>query len=91
MLGSHSGSYFQVSDQGETTNSFSWNKVANMLYLESPAGSGQSSGFSACIKGGKDVSCSWDGGVTRPIACVLRASRLEAAANASPAPPRADV
>jgi len=52
--------YFQVSDQGETTNDFSWNKVANMLYLESPAGSGQSSGFSACIQGGAAVSCSWD-------------------------------
>ena len=31
-----------------------------MLYLESPAGSGQSSGFSSCIKGGKPVACSWD-------------------------------
>ena len=31
-----------------------------MLYLESPAGSGQDSGYSTCIKGGKPVACSWD-------------------------------
>ena len=31
-----------------------------MLYLESPAGSGESSGFSTCISGGKAVSCEWD-------------------------------
>eukprot|EP00966_Prymnesium_polylepis_P167693 3876347-Prymnesium_polylepis.1 len=35
-------------------------QVANMLYLESPAGSGDSSGFSTCIKGGKPVRCHWD-------------------------------
>ena len=35
-------------------------QVANMLYLESPAGSGESSGFSTCISGGKAVSCEWD-------------------------------
>ena len=52
--------YFQIDDQGFHTNDYAWNKVANMLYLESPAGSGQSSGFSACIKGGKDVACHWD-------------------------------
>ena len=34
--------YFQISDQGYYTNEFAWNKVAHMLYLESPAGSGQS-------------------------------------------------
>ena len=48
--------YFQIDDQGFHTNEYAWNKVANLLYLESPAGSGQSSGFSACIKGGKDVA-----------------------------------
>jgi len=52
--------FFQIDDQGFHTNDYAWNKVANMLYLESPAGSGQSSGFSACIKGGKDVACHWD-------------------------------
>ena len=31
-----------------------------MLYLESPAGSGQDSGFSTCIKGGKAVGCMWN-------------------------------
>lgn len=35
-------------------------QVVNMLYLESPAGSGDSSGYSECIKGGKAVACSWD-------------------------------
>jgi hypothetical protein len=31
-----------------------------MLYLESPAGSGQNSGFSTCIKAGKPVRCDWN-------------------------------
>lgn len=52
--------YFQIDDEGFHVNDYAWNKVANMLYLESPAGSGQSSGFSSCIKGGKAVACSWD-------------------------------
>jgi hypothetical protein len=50
----------QISDQGTYINEFAWNKVANMLYLESPAGSGQSSGYSTCIKGGIQVPCKWD-------------------------------
>ena len=29
--------YFQISDTGNYFNEFSWNGVANMLYLESPA------------------------------------------------------
>lgn len=35
---------FQVNDDGETLyeNTFSWNKIANVLYLESPAGVGYS-------------------------------------------------
>lgn len=51
--------YFQVADE-LSVNKHSWNQVANMLYLESPAGSGQSSGFSTCVKGGKPVGCSWN-------------------------------
>lgn len=52
---------FQIGDKehGNYINKFAWNKVANMLYLESPAGSG-SAGFSQCIKGGKVVGCSWN-------------------------------
>ena len=52
--------YFQISDQGSYVNDKAWNKVAHMLYLESPAGSGQSSGYSTCIKGGSQVPCQWD-------------------------------
>ena len=52
--------YFQISDEGTYTNDFAWNLKANMLYLESPAGSGQRHGYSECIKGGKAVTCHWD-------------------------------
>ena len=31
-----------------------------MLYLESPAGSGQSHGYSECLKGGDAVPCHWN-------------------------------
>jgi carboxypeptidase C (cathepsin A) len=51
--------YFQVDDQGTHVNDYAWNKVASMLYLESPAGSGSSSGFSTCEKAGKAVPCEW--------------------------------
>merc|ERR1719498_1618111 len=58
--------YFQLSDQGQYANENSWNKVANMLYLESPAGSsvsiqGPKIGFSSCYKGGEKLkTCSWN-------------------------------
>lgn len=51
--------YFQVDDEGTFVNEYAWNKVASMLYLESPAGSGSSSGYSTCIKDDKPVACEW--------------------------------
>jgi carboxypeptidase C (cathepsin A) len=59
--------YFQVSDDNNgsviysTNSENSWNSVANMLFLESPAGSNDPIGFSKCIKNGKEaLSCRWD-------------------------------
>jgi carboxypeptidase C (cathepsin A) len=52
--------YFNYDDHGARTNPYAWNRVANMLYFESPAGSGSSNGFSECIEGKKVVDCSWD-------------------------------
>mmetsp|Transcript_10166 Transcript_10166/g.16387 ORF Transcript_10166/g.16387 Transcript_10166/m.16387 type:complete len:504 (-) Transcript_10166:49-1560(-) len=58
--------YFGLSTQGTYVNPNAWNKVANMLYLESPAGSsvsisGANVGFSSCYKdGAKQSVCSWD-------------------------------
>jgi len=45
-----------------TTNpEFSWNTVANMLYLEAPAGSDDPIGFSQCIVDGEQpASCKWN-------------------------------
>ena len=58
--------YFQVSEDGYKTNPYSWNRIANMLYLEAPAGSFLSpgdpnSGFSYCmVKGVRQATCTWD-------------------------------
>jgi len=53
--------YFQVDSNGTHTNPHAWNRVANMLYLESPAGCDDPIGFSYCSKAGKPaLACSWD-------------------------------
>ena len=61
--------YFQIASEGQIANDdFSFNQIANMLYLESPAGAfltpttvGMSSGFSYClIDGIRQDACSWD-------------------------------
>ena len=52
--------YFQVDSRGNTTNPYAWNRVANMLYLESPAGCDDPLGFSYCTKGGRiSKRCAW--------------------------------
>eukprot|EP00929_Paragymnodinium_shiwhaense_P108103 TRINITY_DN74430_c0_g1_i1.p1 TRINITY_DN74430_c0_g1~~TRINITY_DN74430_c0_g1_i1.p1 ORF type:complete len:509 (+),score=90.95 TRINITY_DN74430_c0_g1_i1:70-1596(+) len=52
---------FRIGDKehGKYINPFAWNKVAHMLYLESPAGSGSKAGYSECLKDGQPVKCSW--------------------------------
>jgi hypothetical protein len=55
--------YFQVDSNGTHTNDVAWNRVANMLYLESPAGSDDPIGFSYCSKtasGTPALACSWN-------------------------------
>jgi carboxypeptidase C (cathepsin A) len=52
--------YFQVYDHGVYVNPFAWNRVSNMLYLETPAGAGFATGYSACIQDGTAVDCTWD-------------------------------
>ena len=49
--------FFQVSASGEAVNEYAWNRVANSLFLESPAGAfltpaDRHSGFSYCVKHG---------------------------------------
>lgn len=52
--------YFRIGVDGPYTNDYAWNRIANMLYMESPAGSGEQYGYSQCIKAGKPVKCQWD-------------------------------
>lgn len=51
---------FRIGDHGNYLNPWAWNRVANMLYLDSPAGSGGSHGYSQCIVSGKPVACRWN-------------------------------
>jgi len=57
---------FHIDDNGPYLNENSWNKNANMLYLESPAGStvgfgANPLGFSYCTQNGKvSAECSWN-------------------------------
>eukprot|EP01061_Rhynchopus_euleeides_P016692 TRINITY_DN27_c0_g2_i1.p2 TRINITY_DN27_c0_g2~~TRINITY_DN27_c0_g2_i1.p2 ORF type:complete len:487 (+),score=222.00 TRINITY_DN27_c0_g2_i1:53-1462(+) len=53
--------YFQTNGSATYVNDFAWNKVANMLYLESPAGSGENAGFSICYEGSQPArTCRWN-------------------------------
>ena len=61
--------YYQLSDEGPFVNEHAWNNVANMLYLESPAGSTvgfnpvNALGFSSCTEIGETTPahvCSWN-------------------------------
>ena len=69
--------WFQVSSSGTQANTeHSWNNIASMLYLESPAGSflspfSQGSGFSYCMNNGKrEDTCNWND-VTQAAAYAL--------------------
>ena len=58
--------YFQVSSSGEMVNEYAWNREANALFLEEPAGAfltpaDRHSGDSYCLKNGvrQDI-CRWN-------------------------------
>ena len=55
--------FFLVGDELKA-NPHAWNQLANMLYLESPAGSGGDTGFSTCVRkengSPKPAPCRWD-------------------------------
>lgn len=62
---------FRVGEESNYINPWAWNNAANMLYLDSPAGSGNDrgypgyypeskTGYSECIQGGEPVDCKWD-------------------------------
>ena len=56
--------YFQTDSTGAHANPYAWNNRANMLYLESPAGSNfeqAGTGYSTCvIDGAAQKLCKWD-------------------------------
>uniref|UniRef100_A0A7S1FH13 Carboxypeptidase n=1 Tax=Noctiluca scintillans TaxID=2966 RepID=A0A7S1FH13_NOCSC len=58
---------FVIGENGNYLNPNAWNKQANMLYLESPAGSGGTHGYSECIKNSTVVPCHWTD-VTQAVA-----------------------
>jgi len=54
-----------LGEDGGYVNPYAWNKVANMLYLESPAGSDDflaqgPNGYSECIMKGRATTCEYD-------------------------------
>merc|ERR1719247_3238536 len=59
--------YYQVSEEGlRINNATSWNRRANMLYLDAPSGSNDPVGFSTCSESDENglekvaSICRWD-------------------------------